>query len=139
MGRWNSPTVTTGLASLAVGLGGGSPHRLVEVVLDHKPFLADDAPQRGRCGPALRLKHAAVMGELQRVVFVGSQLRAGEGSGGGRCWYGQGRRQQAGVAGVDAAMVLDVDRNVAAPGPYQDVGGSGSGCSCVVRGDGPRR
>ena len=22
---------------------------------------------------------------------------------------------------------------------YQDVGGAGSGCSCVVRGDGPRR
>ena len=49
----------------------------------------------------------------------------------GRCWYGQCRRQQDSVAGVDAAVVLDVDRHVAAPGAYQDVGGAGSGCSCV--------
>ena len=101
--RWNSPTVTTGLASFAVGFGGGGPHRLVEVVLDHKPFLADDAPQRGRCGPALRLKHAAVVGELQRVVFAGSQLRAGDESGGARCWYGRCRRQQDSVADVVAS------------------------------------
>ena len=100
-------------------------------------ILADDAPQRGRCGPAMRLKHAAVMGELQRVVFAGSQLRASDESGGGRCWYGQGRRQQDSVAGVDAAMVLHVDRNVAASVTYQDVGGSGSGCNCVVGETGP--
>ena len=72
------------------------------------------------------LKHAAVVGELQRVVLAGSQLRAGEESGGARCWYGECRRQQAGVAGVDSAMVLDVDRHVAAPGVYQDVGGATS-------------
>ena len=34
-------------------------------------------------------------------------------------YYGQGRRQQDSVAGVDSAMVLDVDRNVAAPGGYR--------------------
>ncbi len=130
--RWNSPTVTTGLASLTVGLGGGGPHRLVEVVPDHTPFLADDAPQRGRCGPAMPLKHAAVMGEPQRVVFAGSQLRAGDESGGGRCRYGERRRQQDSVAGVDSAMVLDVDRHVAAPVAYQDVGGAGSGCSASL-------
>ena len=37
--------------------------------------------------------------------------------------------KQAGVAGVDGAMVLDVDRNVAASGAYQDVGCAGSTCS----------
>ena len=77
------------------------------------------------------------MGELQSIVFAGSQLRASDESGGARCWYGQGRRQQDSVAGVDAAMMLDVDRNVAASVTYQDVGGSGSGCSCVVGETGP--
>ena len=87
--RWNSPTVTTGLASLAVGLGGGGPHRLVEVVLDHKPFLADDAPQRGRCGPAMRLNvdehpvragHCPQLGHdgcLKGDAFVESHLHVG--------------------------------------------------------------
>ena len=54
---------------------GSAPSLLCVKRLGVGPFLADDASQRGWCGPALRLEHAAVVGELQSVVFVGSQLR----------------------------------------------------------------
>ena len=96
-------------------LGGGG-----EVVLDHKPFLADDAPQRGRCGPALRLKHAAVVGELQASWLARSSAATGAAALG------------VGTARVDVNRTASpasmlrwclTDRNVAASGTYQDVGG----------------